>query len=181
MSIISAFFLRAKNWQMALLFCVLCVAETVTTISTAALPNGVPKTGPLLWCVSGLVELLFLGWLWSMGSFLSSIVHPALRLNTGFFQFALIYPLLYVPGFIAFFQKPLPLLFAVVIPLHLVAMFCMLYNLYFVSKSLVLAETGKSASFYDYAGPFFLVWFFPVGVWFVQPRINCLFARKVAE
>jgi uncharacterized RDD family membrane protein YckC len=53
-------------------------------------------------------------------------------------------------------------------------MFCMFYDVYFVSKNLVLAETSKSASFYDYARPFFLIWFFPVGVWFIQPRINRL-------
>src|SRR5262249_22613374 len=44
-----------------------------------------------------------------------------------------------------------------------------------ISKSLVLAETTKPASFYDYAGPFFLLWFFPLGVWFTQPRINRLY------
>ncbi len=53
----------------------------------------------------------------------------------------------------------------------------MFYDLYFVSKNLVLAETSKSASFYDYAGPFFLIWFFPVGVWFIQPRINRLYGQ----
>jgi hypothetical protein len=58
----------------------------------------------------------------------------------------------------------------------------MFYNLYFVAKTLVLAETGKSASFYNYAGPFFLIWFFPIGVWFVQPRINRLYSEKrIAE
>jgi hypothetical protein len=45
----------------------------------------------------------------------------------------------------------------------------MFYNLYFVSKNLVVAETGKPASFHDYAGPFFLIWFFPIGIWFIQP------------
>jgi uncharacterized RDD family membrane protein YckC len=56
-------------------------------------------------------------------------------------------------------------------------MFCMLYLLYFVSKNLVLAETRKPASFPDYAGPFFLIWFFPIGIWFTQPRINRLYER----
>jgi hypothetical protein len=48
-----------------------------------------------------------------------------------------------------------------------------------VSKSLVLAETGKPASFYDYAGPFFLLWFFPVGIWIVQPRVNRLYSERL--
>jgi len=59
-------------------------------------------------------------------------------------------------------------------------MFSLLYNVYFVSKTLVQAETGKPASFYDYAGPFFLLWFFPVGVWFTQPRINRLYEQHTS-
>lgn len=69
-------------------------------------------------------------------------------------------------------------LIALILLFHLFAMFCIFYGLYFVSKSLVLAETGKPASFYDYAGPFFLIWFFPIGIWFTQPRINRLFAER---
>src|SRR6266496_5324966 len=79
-------------------------------------------------------------------------------------------------------QNPSPRLLGVILPLHVFAMVCMFYLLYFVSKSLVLAETSKPASFYDYAGPFFLLWFFPVGIWIVQPRVNRLYSeRKNAE
>jgi hypothetical protein len=57
-------------------------------------------------------------------------------------------------------------------------MYCMFYLLYFVSKSLVLAETDKTATFYDYAGPFFLMWFYPIGIWIIQPRINRLYSER---
>jgi len=50
----------------------------------------------------------------------------------------------------------------VIVPLHFFAMFCLFYDLYFVSKSLVTAETRRPVTFYDYAGPFFLIWFFPM-------------------
>lgn len=173
MNLISGLFLRARNWQMFFLFGVFFAAGTITTISATARSPNLP-----FWAVSGLFELLFLFWFWSMGSFLSSIVHPRLRLSFGFFRFALVYPPVYVFAFMTVLQDHLPLLFAVVLPLHLLAMFCMFYNLYFVSKSLVLAETGKSASFYDYAGSFFLIWFFPIGIWIVQPRINRLYAER---
>jgi hypothetical protein len=110
----------------------------------------------------------FLGWFWSMGSFLDSIVQPELRLGMKLFRVAVIYPMFYLPLFMAFFLSlsVMPMLFVMIFPLHLLAMSCMFYLLYFVSKSLVLAETSKAASFYDYAGPFFLLWFFPIGVWF---------------
>ncbi len=67
---------------------------------------------------------------------------------------------------------------ALFIPLLFLAIFCVLYVMYFVSKSLALAEAHKPVSIYDYAGAFFLVWFFLVGVWIIQPRINRLFAAN---
>lgn len=67
------------------------------------------------------------------------------------------------------------------IPFHLFAMVCMFYDLYFVSKSLVLAETSKPVSFYDYAGPFFLLWFFPLGIWVIQSRINRLYESRMSQ
>ena len=107
-------------------------------------------------------------------------VQPALRLKMGFFRFALVYPGLYIFVFMVLFQSTSTnlALFAIILPLHFFAMFCMFYDLYFVSKSLVLAETSMPVSFYDCARPFVLMWFFPVGVWFTQPRINRLYAER---
>jgi hypothetical protein len=103
-------------------------------------------------------------------------------MRSGFFRFALIYPPIYFVFFIATSQNFNPKLLALIFSLHVFAMICMFYLLYFVSKSLVLAETSKPASFYVYAGPFFLLWFFPVGIWIVQPRFNRLYSeRKNAE
>ena len=78
----------------------------------------------------------------------------------------------------AIFQSINPKLFVATVPLSLLAVFCMFYNLYFVAKNLVTAETGRSASFSNYAGPFFLLWFFLIGVWFIQPRINRLYTEQ---
>ena len=60
-------------------------------------------------------------------------------------------------------------------------MFCMVCNLHFVSKSWVLAETGSAKSLYEYAGPFFLLGLFPIGVWYLQPRINRLDAERARD
>jgi hypothetical protein len=114
-----------------------------------------------------------------MGSFLSSVVPPQLKLSGGFFLLALIYSPLYMGA--ALFTLSnwfFPTLFLIILPLHLFAGFCMLYTLYFVSKSLVLAKSGQSAPFHSYIGLFLLIWFFPIGVWIVQPRVNRLYAEK---
>jgi hypothetical protein len=182
---IANLFLRAKHWQIFLLLFGLGfvgnVVAIVNSISvTARSPEDFGKVGIPLVIVMVLFMFCFLGWFWSMGSFLGSIVQPSLRLKTGFFRFALVYPGPYIFVFMALFQRTTtnPALLAIIFPFHLLAMFCIFYDLHFVSKSLLLAETSKPASFYDYAGPFFLMWFFPIGVWFTQPRINRLYAER---
>lgn len=95
-----------------------------------------------------------------------------------FFQFSLIYPPLYVFPILILFPDKLPLPFAGMLPLHLLSGFCQLYGFYFVSKSLALAERGESASFSNYVGSFILIWFFPIGVWFFQPKVNQLYAEQ---
>lgn len=175
MSAMVDYFLRAKHWQLFFLFSGVLCATGIAMGMAALSTGGWRAIRVLYWVGTGIFEISFLAWLWSLGSFLTCSVRPALRLNVGFFLFSLIYPPLYLSAFIVFFQNPVPLL---LFPLHVLAMFCMLYSIYFVSKSLILAESGESVSFYDYAGSFFLIWFFPIGVWVVQPRINRLYVGK---
>jgi hypothetical protein len=130
--------------------------------------------------VTVLMMCCLLGWCWSIGTFLSLRVPSVLRLKSGFFRFALVYPAIYVQFFMWVFKSINAVLLSLIFPLHFLAMFCLFYLLYFVSKSLVLAETCKPASFNDYAGPFFLIWFFPIGIWFIQPRINRQYMESFA-
>lgn len=184
MNAIASFPLRAKHWQISLLlFGIYFVAQAAFLSSFIMAPRPEENFGEagVLFVFEGMVVLYmfcFLGWLWSMGSFLDSIVRPALRMKMRLFRFALIYLALYGTVLVALLESINPSAFAVIAPLHLLATFCVFYLLYFASKILVLAETHKPASFYDYSGSFFLIWFFPIGLWFIQPRINRLYAKK---
>lgn len=183
MNTIARFFLRAKHWQIFSLFFgifLFASAALMTSIVSTTQPNEVFGEADILYGATMVVfTLCFVGWFWCLGSFLRAIADPALRLKIGFFRFAAIYALLYMPVFFALFNGIAvhPTLLGIIFPLHFFAMYCMFYLLYFVSKSLTLAEGGKPASFYDYSGPFFLLWFFPVGIWIVQPRINRLYEQ----
>jgi hypothetical protein len=66
-------------------------------------------------------------------------------------------------------------IFALIVPLHLFSMFCIFYCLYFNAKALKIVEWQRPVTFSDFAGEFFLIWFFPIGIWIIQPRINRLF------
>jgi hypothetical protein len=182
MNWIERFFVRAKHWQLFLLFVATLVVMEVVAFGSFSAAEKSPEAATtamlLIAALTGLCMLCFLLWLWSVGSFLSSVVQPTLRLRTRFFLFSVVYSSVYVFGFGAIFQSINSKLFAVIIPLHLFAMYCIFYCLVFVAKNLVMAETGRRVTFYDYAGPFFLVWFYFIGVWFIQPRINRLYAGK---
>ncbi len=102
------------------------------------------------------------------------------------FKWALFFPAVYIMLFLLFvtlmyfglgFVRRIPVFAAAIIfPLHLVSMFCIFYSLYFIAKSLRSVELQRSVSSSDYIGEFFLLWFFPIGVWVLQPRINKIFS-----
>jgi hypothetical protein len=184
MSAITGILLRAKHWH---LFCLLAVFPVVVPMAVIFPFLNLGVSSDSVWKVN-LMFLLsmmpfilcFLGWLWSMGTFLNSIVPQALKMNTRFFLFALIFPPIYVSLFMVFvFLKPV--VFVFLLPFHFLAMFCLLYELYFIAKNLVTAETGSAASFSDYVGSLFMIWLYPIGVWFIQPRINRLYARNLSS
>lgn len=66
-----------------------------------------------------------------------------------------------------------------ILPVHLFSMFCLFYCLYFVAKTIKTAEWKRKVTFGNFAGEFFMVGFFPVGVWILQPRINKMFREQI--
>lgn len=173
------FFLKAKAWQVfLLLFGAMFVMQLAMSIAVAA--SGDPKLifrlMPLLMAVSmGMV----LVWLWTLGTRLYEYAPESLRVKPTKLKFGLIYSFIYMLVFLTIFSGTAgakePQAMALITPFHLLAMFFMFYSNYFISKHLVMAEEKRPVTFNDFAGPFFLVWFFPIGIWFIQPRINKLY------
>lgn len=180
MAAVGRFFLRARHWQLFTLFMGLYFPGVVFIFAVNS--GAAPKSGGLMvgeTIVFFLWMLSFLGWMGSMGIFLNRLKGSSLRTGTRLLWFALIYTPLYVVVFVADFFSPGAAVSAwIIVPPHLLAMFCIFYAAYFASKNLAMAEKSGPVTFYDYAGPLFLIWFFPVGVWFVQPRINRLYAQN---
>lgn len=190
---IRSFFIHGKAWQLFVLMVGLPLIGQLVTMPimmaafmTSRNPEDMRKilaSFGLVMCVLGAAfMLLFLGWLYILGTELNKIVRKEIRLKKRFFDFSVIYPFFYFLVFMSLWilatSSTNPLLIGLmflVMPFHLFAMFCMFYLLNFVSKNLVMAERKEPVKFYDYAGPFFLLWFFPVGIWIIQPKINLLF------
>ena len=77
---IAGLFLRAQHWQIFLMLFGVMFSGDVALMSPMAMTA---QPGAQLWKISPLFAVMtvlwmgfFLGWLWSMGSFLSSIVQP---------------------------------------------------------------------------------------------------------
>ncbi|MES2557188.1 MAG: hypothetical protein V4604_13615 [Bacteroidota bacterium] len=129
-------------------------------------------------------------WQWSVATGLQAYMHPEMRkLRIKRFKIFFFIPMIYMGVFILVMTiistqiEPsnngtspnmmwaIPL-FILAFLMHFFSIFCIIYVLYFVAKTLKSVELQREAHFSDYIGDFFLIWFFPVGVWFIQPRIN---------
>ena len=177
-------FLLMKSWQVFGLVVVLpFVFQSIvmTKIMSSNLIDPKEIFDILLYMMLGFMAI-FMTWFWSLGTGLNNLIKPEIRPSSKFFRFGIIYSALYMILFMFFMsrlidQEKMGSMMGFVFPLHLFAMFCMFYGLYFIAKNLVMAEKNEVVKFDDFSGPFFLIWFFPIGIWFVQPRINKLISN----
>jgi hypothetical protein len=177
MKSIARIFARTKHWQVFLFIAVLCSLSEWVAVHHASATVGT-TVGTISSFVSmGLCAICFALWVGPMGSFLNSMVDSKLRLNFGLFRIAVIFPCLYLPFFDAAFVSLTPSLLFALLPFHAFAVFCLFYDVYFVAKSLALAEASQRVSFPDYRGYVLGLLFFPFGIWFIQPRINRIYDR----
>ncbi len=65
-----------------------------------------------------------------------------------------------------------------VMVMQLIAMAGFVYMFIFIGKALKSVETKTEAHGDSYIGEFFLLWFWPIGIWLLQPRINRIFAAN---
>lgn len=135
-------------------------------------------------------------WFWSVGHAMQERVPDHLKLNLKLFKAFVIFPVVYflvisllmmsmIPSpeemhQVRGFGGPVspfpfnPALLLLIIPFHFFSIFCVFYCFYFVSKSIKTVELNREVTFGDYVGEFFLSWFFFIGVWILQPRVNQL-------
>lgn len=128
---------------------------------------------------------LFFGWFYALGTNLHKKLPETATMNLTKFKIFLFLPVVYmlftsvsmfdIFSNISLGEQPTPAIFAVIVPLHLFSMLCIFYCLYFNAKALKTVEWQRPTTFNDFAAEFFLICFFPIGVWIIQPRLNKLF------
>lgn len=185
-------FLRAKHWQLFLLtFGIPFVFQMVSMMMfiSSIIRNHNPAMLFNEFEFFPLIMVLFagtlLGWQWAVATGLQKMLPAGVTMKVPKFKIFFIIPIVYlsvVMLFMAFvfshnftntdFALSFSFSFLLIFPLHLFCMFCLLYCIYFVAKTFKTVELQRPVSFSDFAGEFFLVWFFPIGVWILQPKIN---------
>ena len=191
-------FLNAKHWQLFLLIVglplitqIILVVAMMTNIANADNPD--PSLIFTYMQILPLLMIVFMGlqfgWFWSMAIGLQSKVPENVKMKVKKFKIFFFIPLIYLVALsilmsIFFYGfsvegteldlRLIPFLMLFIMPLHLFSMFCILYSIYFVAKTFKTVELQRAVNFSDFVGEFFMVWFYPIGIWFIQPKVNVI-------
>lgn len=190
--------LNAKHWQLFIIVVGLPIvvhsifmATIFSQISTHNPPDPIKLFSIMPWMfVFYLISMLVLfGWFYAIVVRLDALIPAPLKINMRRFKIFFFIPLIYfalifsvvifVMTNIAMLRPPLNIgpivaLIFLIIPLHLFSIFCIGHTFYCVGKSIKLAELQRAVKFEDFVGEFFLAWFYLVGFWILQPRLNKL-------
>jgi hypothetical protein len=191
-------FLRAKHWQLFVLtfgipmaFQLFMMGTVLASIGKETEPD--PMAFLNFFYVFPVLMLVFVGtffgWFWAIGVGLQNKVPANVKMKTNKFKVFFFIPITYmllISASIVTLVSGLPVMvegvtetngliagsMAIAIPLHLFSMLCIFYCLYFVSKTFKTVELQRETTFSDFAGEFFLIWFYPIGIWIIQPKVN---------
>lgn len=152
--------------------------------------------------LNGMITFIFLmmipaaiqyAWFWSMAVGLQKKLPEGMKMKVNmfkvFFIIPIVYLLIYMLFMVTFFGNIENLenmedleyfdniglfFFGIMffIGISLFVVFCTFYQFWFIAKTIKSAQLKREAVFSDFVGEFFLVWFYPIGVWILQPMVN---------
>ncbi|MFD3000096.1 hypothetical protein ACFS7Z_06970 [Pontibacter toksunensis] len=180
--------LRLKHWQAFLLLFVL------PFLLQFGLPELFSAVGvDLHWATALLLDALpsatYMLWMWRVALHLYRRLPVQVKISPVYLHLGALYFVLYTLLFVytlslvkesvleGNFPYGMLLLLA---PMHLLATFCFLYIVYFAARSLVSVEQQQVVSAGAFTGAYLQFLFLPIGIWFLQPRLNKLPSTPVA-
>lgn len=177
--------LTIKHWQIFILLIGIPMIFQFILMGSIIMGNN----SRIIFTAFPMLTVLFTGlifsWFYALGTNLYKRLPETAEMNLTRFKIALVLPIAYILALSVFMfsifcnisggEKPNLVIFAFIVPLHLISMVCIFYCLYFNAKALKTVELQRPVEFGEYIGEFFMFWFFPVGIWILQPRLNKLF------
>ena len=133
-------------------------------------------------------SLLIFGWFWSIAIGLQKKIPKGIEMKVKKFEVLFFFPLVYIillmlyitglfNGMGTFNLLSGGWFIAIILPLHLFSMFSIFYSIYFAARTIKTAELQRNVGFGDFAGEFFLLWFYFIGIWIIQPKVNRLYGK----
>lgn len=192
--------LKAKHWQLFLItfvipmfFQVAFLGLLIRSISKNGSPNLALFYGSffLILFVKTIVSLVQYIWCWSVVIGLAKKIPDSFKPNVSRFKFMFWLLILSSIGFMYMIVKFVELNvspnsndFNAVIPglmilTYLLFAFFIIYVLTLVAKTIRTAELQREVTLGDYIGEFFLIYFLPIGIWFIQPKINNMMKEEI--
>lgn len=169
-----------KHWQFFLLLFGICGIPQFLmfdTIMNSANPSG----------YFSIIYICFLiiygGWLYAFAENVSKLVSTGITISLKKFRISFFYVICY-SVFFSFYQFQIIKSFnksffklntILILALHILAMLSLFYCIWFNAKILNTVELKKKATVKDFINDIFLICFFPLGIWIIQPRLNKLF------
>lgn len=196
------FFLKAKHWQLFLLFFVLpfclysaLIVYLIPQFESSTLPemdNVATLTQYLFSVVLIFMGLLFC-WFWSVTIGLQKKIPSDIKMNVMRFKIFFFVPLVYMVflfygmgyfisnmfelGEVEQLESVASSIMLIIVPLHFFSFFCIIHTMYFTAKTFKTAELQQEVRFSDYIAEFFMLWFYIIGIWIIQPKINEMINR----
>ena len=62
---------------------------------------------------------------------------------------------------------------------YVISIFIYIYPIYLTAKTLKTMELKRDVNFRNFMKECFLLLFYPIGVWIIQPKINLLIEKKL--
>lgn len=135
--------------------------------------------------MTAISTFFYYGWLWSIGTRLAEWLPAEQDHNITAYRIAVLIPIFFLflifvggyfifPALIGVTASLSFLIFLIYIPI----LFSFFYLLYHGAKVIKAAELQRSVTFSDFVGEFFLLWFYIIGVWILQPKINEIINRE---
>lgn len=183
-------FLLAQSWQ---LFLAVFVLPMLILVSGLFVPLYVLNGAYFFFVIPlaiALSQMLIYLWLWSVGQNLYKQLHLSSFFSNRAFRILIAVPVIIILLILIFWlwgatilglgqfsmANVLTGMLVFVIPLELLFMVSQFYCYYFVAKVIKTAEMKKPAQFEMFTTEFIWLILFPVGIWFIQPRV-----KKLAE
>jgi hypothetical protein len=108
-------------------------------------------------------------WLYIVGNSLKEKILTFKKINLTWYNTSLLYSIAYIIFMELVYKNNIP---KILIPFHIVATACIIGAFFYTSKLLVLCEENQPVKVNRCIGTFLLFWFFPIGIWFIHPRIQ---------